>query len=263
MYNPYINIVTVCFNAEKEIESTIKSVLCQSYSNIHYVVIDGASKDSTMTIIRKYSNKISVVISEPDKGIFDAMNKAVDFIKDGYVLFLNAGDSLFCKDTIKKGVDCGLEADFVGGIAKYSSFRYWIPVRQNVTLVDVIQGGAVNHQSVFVRSEIFRSEQYDINYQTIADDVYFIKKVVFENCSWKPIPLIISNYDVHGVSNDKKRYQTIMDERQKFYSRMLPEKVLQDYQIKRSFFQRYNPIRLLNRCVQNAQVYFLLDNCKY
>ena len=87
MYNPYINIVTVCFNAEKEIESTIKSVLCQSYSNIHYVVIDGASKDSTMTIIRKYSNKISVVISEPDKGIFDAMNKAVDFIKDGYILY--------------------------------------------------------------------------------------------------------------------------------------------------------------------------------
>ena len=87
-----ISLITVCFNAEKTIESTIASVLNQDYQNIEYIVIDGASDDSTIQIINKYRNKIAHVTSEPDKGIYDAMNKGIELATGDIVGILNSDD---------------------------------------------------------------------------------------------------------------------------------------------------------------------------
>jgi len=92
--NPVISIITVCYNSEKYIESTIKSVLDQSYPNIEYLIIDGASTDKTPEIIQKYASKISHWISEPDKGLYDAMNKGLQLATGDFVWFINAGDVL-------------------------------------------------------------------------------------------------------------------------------------------------------------------------
>lgn len=86
-----ITVVTVCFNAEKVLEQTMLSVLSQTYKDIEYLVIDGGSKDGTLDIIKKYSDKVKW-ISEPDKGIYDAMNKAVKMASGEWINFMNAGD---------------------------------------------------------------------------------------------------------------------------------------------------------------------------
>ena len=75
MYTPKISIVTIAYNCEKEIEETILSVINQQYDNKEYLIIDGASKDGTMDVVNKYKDKIDVIVSEPDKGIYDAMQK--------------------------------------------------------------------------------------------------------------------------------------------------------------------------------------------
>lgn len=93
--NPVISIITVVYNDVIHIEGTIRSVLEQSYSNIEYLIIDGASKDGTLDLIQKYASKISRLISEPDKGIYDAMNKGLALASGDYVLFLNSGDRLY------------------------------------------------------------------------------------------------------------------------------------------------------------------------
>lgn len=89
------SIVTVCRNAEKTIERTIRSVIAQTYPNKEFVVIDGASSDGTRAILEKYRDKIDVVVSEPDKGIYDAMNKGVSRATGDYVIFINADDYFY------------------------------------------------------------------------------------------------------------------------------------------------------------------------
>ena len=97
---PLITIITITYNAADTIENTIKSVIEQTYSNIEYIIIDGGSKDGTVEIIKKYSKKISYWISEPDKGIYNAMNKGINHAHGAWINFMNAGDTFFDKNTI-------------------------------------------------------------------------------------------------------------------------------------------------------------------
>ncbi|TWC21857.1 GT2 family glycosyltransferase [Pseudomonas sp. SJZ085] len=99
-----ISIITVCYNSAETIRDTIESVLLQRYSNIEYIVVDGASKDDTLNIISEYEGKIAKVISEPDKGIYDAMNKGVKAATGDYVGILNSDDVFAGEDVIQQMV---------------------------------------------------------------------------------------------------------------------------------------------------------------
>ena len=100
MIQPKISVVTVCYNAVNDIEKTILSVINQTYPNIEYLIIDGGSTDGTMDIVNKYKDKIDVIVSEPDKGIYDAMNKGIDRATGDWINFMNAGDCFFEKETV-------------------------------------------------------------------------------------------------------------------------------------------------------------------
>ena len=89
---PKFSIITVTYNAEKVLEDTIQSVISQTYHHVEYIIVDGASKDGTLSIIDRYRSRITTVVSEPDKGLYDAMNKAISLASGDYLCFLNAGD---------------------------------------------------------------------------------------------------------------------------------------------------------------------------
>ena len=96
-----ITIVTVVYNDKNNIEKTINSVLNQSYNSKEYIVVDGKSTDGTLEIVKKYADQISVIVSEPDRGIYDAMNKAVDLAHNEWIIFMNSGDVFADNDTLK------------------------------------------------------------------------------------------------------------------------------------------------------------------
>ena len=102
--HPKFSIITVTYNAGKVLEDTIQSVVFQTYRNVEYIIVDGGSTDQTIEIANKYRDRISQIISEPDKGLYDAMNKGIRMATGDYLCFLNAGDELHENETLQKMV---------------------------------------------------------------------------------------------------------------------------------------------------------------
>ena len=180
---PFISIITVSFNAEEVLERTILSIINQSYTNYEYIIIDGASTDSTTKIIEKYKIKIHKYLSEPDEGIYDAMNKALKMAEGDYVWFMNAGDQLYdnqifeyifekhntadiiYSDTLvvnKEGKEVGLLSKLTHNNAPKE--LHWKMMQK---------GMVVCHQSFLVKREI--TPFYDINYKYSSDVDWVIK----------------------------------------------------------------------------------------
>lgn len=164
--NSLISIITVVFNGGQSIERSIQSVLSQRIRNFQYIIIDGGSTDGTVEIIKRYGDEIHVFISEPDQGIYDAMNKAVDLANGKYLYFLGADDFLydeFVTERLEK--IASKDADLILGEVKYISGSIIKP-RFNYTL---FLHNSVHHQGTFYSSRCFKNFRYDISFRLISD----------------------------------------------------------------------------------------------
>ena len=148
--HPKISIVTVCYNAEKDIEKTIHSVINQTYDNIEYIVIDGGSNDGTLSMINKYASKIDKIISEPDKGIYDAMNKGITLAKGDWINFMNAGDSYVDADVLKLVSDnINNNCDIIYGVKNIEEeFAYYYVKAKPIEMLNTEMPFC--HQTVFL-----------------------------------------------------------------------------------------------------------------
>ncbi len=201
---PIVSIVTVTFNVVGIIRDTIDSVLNQQFDNFEYIIIDGGSTDGTMDIINAYSSSFSYVISEPDKGIYDAMNKGVMFAKGDWIIFMNAGDSfvnnkvlstLFLDDNINNNVD----VIYGDTIVKY-------PWGTSLLKGRFFTNNDINlpfcHQSTLVRTSLMKHTPFDLSYKVASDYNFFYtlykKGHVFLYCN-----LSIALYDAIGFSTER------------------------------------------------------------
>ncbi len=176
MNNPLFSIITICYNAEATLEKTIQSVLAQTYPNVEYIVVDGASKDNTLAIINRYRPQLSKVVNEPDKGLYDAMNKGIGLATGNYLCFLNAGDTFLSDNTLQEMVDT-LPADkqpdvIYGETALVDAEGHFVRMRrlqapEVLTWRSFRQGMLVCHQAFFARRELV--PQYDLQYRFSAD----------------------------------------------------------------------------------------------
>lgn len=176
MNKPLFSIITICYNAADTIERTIQSVLAQSYPNIEYIVVDGASKDNTLSIINRYKERISKMVSEPDKGLYDAMNKGICLASGDYLCFLNAGDTFYADTTLQEMADT-LPSDklpdvIYGETALVDAQGRFVRMRrlqapEVLTWRSFRQGMLVCHQAFFARRELV--PQYDLQYRFSAD----------------------------------------------------------------------------------------------
>jgi glycosyltransferase involved in cell wall biosynthesis len=171
--SPRISVITVVFNAADHIEKTINSVLKQSYKELQYIIVDGKSTDKTMEVVGRYK-EIDVVLSEPDRGLYDAMNKGLKLADGDYVWFLNAGDQIFATDTVEKMV-AGLkgEADVIyGGTMIVDEQEKEIGDRrlkppEKLSWKSFRQGMVVCHQSLLVKREL--APGYNLDYRLSGD----------------------------------------------------------------------------------------------
>ena len=173
---PKISIITVCYNAEKTIEKTIQSVVSQDYPNIEYLIIDGKSKDSTLDIVQRYADKIALISSEPDKGIFDAMNKGLEKATGDYVWYVHADDQIYAADTLSRSMENHNNEDFVYGKAMLVNEagqerpleeRKAHPDATTLSWKTMRDGMIICHQAMLVKRTI--APKYNLNYQLVGD----------------------------------------------------------------------------------------------
>lgn len=174
--HPKFSIITVTYNAGATLEDTIQSVITQSYKNLEYIIVDGGSKDRTLDIIRQYRTHIHTVVSEPDRGLYDAMNKGIRLATGDYICFLNAGDELHEDDTLLMMVHSitgnVLPDVLYGETAIVDEEGHFLRMRrlsapEHLTWKSFRKGMLVCHQAFFARRDLV--EPFDLNYRFSAD----------------------------------------------------------------------------------------------
>lgn len=197
----YISVVTVCFNAEKEIEKTVASVLSQNYDNYNYYIIDGNSTDKTLEIVETVSANYlfkPVIISEPDKGIYNAMNKATDLIDGEWIIFMNAGDQFYDDDVLRDFSLSDNKADFVYGDSCYINQGGSFMVKAG-EIGQIRDKMPFCHQAIFNKTEVLRKLRFDESYRICADyDCY--QRAFKEGVSFEHISVCVCRYEEGGAS---------------------------------------------------------------
>lgn len=215
MEKPKITVITVTFNAEKVLEKTILSVINQTYDNIEYIIIDGASTDRTMDIVKKYSNRISIVVSEPDKGIYDAMNKGIKLATGDWINFMNSGDGFHSNDVLEKFVP-QIEDDTVIAYGDVNLIFQSAELKVKPQCLEFLKEGGMSfcHQSCLVKTSYHKEHLFDISFKIAADYNLFYNAYVREGIKFQYIPVLISDFDAEdGVSSSSKNYRFSLSER--------------------------------------------------
>lgn len=204
-----ITVVTVSFNAVSCIEETILSVINQTYLNLQYIIVDGGSTDGTVDIIKKYADKISYWISEPDKGIYDAMNKGIDMAKGEWINFMNSGDTFYANDTIESIFLQQHTEDIIYGDVQLS-FEWGKIIKRARNINEIIHGMIFCHQSSFVKIDIMRANKFNLEYK-IAADYHFFLKMYEQRKKYKYVGFPISVFEAETGLSSRREVDALID----------------------------------------------------
>ena len=206
-----VSIITISLNSSKTIKDCISSVDKQTYSNLEHIIIDGSSVDGTVEIIKNRNGRISTFLSEPDKGIYDALNKGLDLASGDIIGILHSDDYFASDETISRVVEKfsteGKNIDGIYGDLLYVKtypqekvIRYWksSPFKYK----DLKRGWMPPHNTLFLRKEVYEKHgKYDVSYK-IASDIDFMIKVFSDKAlHLEYLPEVITKMRVGGVSN--------------------------------------------------------------
>jgi len=208
---PLISVVTVVRNDATSIERTIQSVLHQTYDNIEYIIIDGASTDGTLDIIRKYETKIAYWLSEPDHGIYDAMNKSIALATGDWINFMNAGDLFYRDDVVTNIFGSGkVTADVLYGNHQIVYDVKHVKVKKAGDINNLWKGMMFCHQSLFVRTTLMKNHNFNMRYK-IAADFEVLYTLFLNGRDFRNTGIIIASVPASGLSGDNT-LQTVKEQ---------------------------------------------------
>lgn len=220
---PKFSIITVTFNAASEIEPTLQSVLAQTYTEYEYLLIDGGSKDDTIARAKASGIEFAHIVSEPDRGLYDAMNKGIALATGDYLCFLNAGDSFYAADTLQTIVDAIAGEDELPGVvygetAEVDEARNFVRMRRhkapdNLNWRSFRNGMLVCHQAFYARRDL--APMYDLKYR-LSGDVDWCIKVMKRASKLVKVDAVVANYLQNGLS--LKHHRASLKERFKVMS---------------------------------------------
>jgi glycosyltransferase involved in cell wall biosynthesis len=227
-----LSIITVNLNNREGLRKTIESVLSQTAAFFEFIIIDGCSSDGSVDLIIEHRDKIAFWISEHDNGIYQAMNKGIRAAKGEYLLFLNSGDFLVNNEIIEEVFKSGNKEDLIYGksnISKEGKVIYTTPHPDMLTLGFFFKQ-TISHQAAFIRKNLFeRYGYYREDYRIHSDLDFWIRAVILNNCSTGKLNLIVTDYNLGGISGSKEYEIMGKTERERILSENIPAAILADY----------------------------------
>lgn len=217
---PKLSVITIVYNNVRHIERTMLSVLNQTYPNIEYIIIDGDSTDGTKEIIDKYKNKIAKLVSEEDKGIYDAMNKGLALATGEYILFMNSGDEIYDAETVRQVFDTAPGADIYYGETEMFNDEWESLGQRRHHAPDTFDwhsfkhGMSISHQAIYVKRSL--AAAYDLQYKYSAD-IDWIIRAAKNASSIVNTNIYVAKYLVGGVS--KQKHWASLKERFRIFTR--------------------------------------------
>ncbi|SDL86192.1 glycosyltransferase family 2 protein [Chryseobacterium taihuense] len=219
-----ISIITINYNNGTGLEDTIKSVINQTFADFQYIVIDGNSTDNSKEILNKFCDKINYWISEPDCGIYNAMNKGIAAAQGEYLLFLNSGDKLYNSQVLENVVPFLGSADLLSGHTNMNENEKFKVVKslETITFKHFFRY-SIDHPSTFIRRKLFdQIGNYDENLKIIADWKWFIIALAKFGVSYKSINCIVSTFKMDGISSRPENRKALLAERKKVLDEEFP-----------------------------------------
>lgn len=218
------SIITINYNNKEGLRKTIESVVGQSFRDFEYIIIDGGSTDGSIEVIKEYAGKVDYWVSEPDKGIYHAMNKGVLQAHGEYLNFMNSGDEFYNNGVLQE-VAPSLDSDIVVGKIVHGT-EVWGFHKEDITLMDLIRG-TVLHQASFFRKELFDENRYDESYKIVSDWKFYIQTLIFNNATFRNIRSIVCRFVPGGVSETEAGTRDM--ERKRVYKELFPDRMMKDY----------------------------------
>lgn len=205
----------------------------QTWTGYEYIIIDGGSTDGSKEMIESHASRLSFWVSEPDKGIYYAMNKGIEKAKGEYLLFLNSGDFLVDRNVLERINQANLSEDIVVGdcnVSENGKVIFHATPPDEISLA-AFYGVTIPHQSALIRRELFqRAGNYSENYRIHSDLEFFIKALIIEKCSYRHLRITVSDYNTEGISG-KGSFRTDSEEKEydDILNKLIPSRILKDY----------------------------------
>jgi len=225
------SVITVNYNNREGLLKTIESVVSQSFKDFEYIVIDGGSTDGSLEVIRQFADHIDYWVSEPDKGVYQAMNKGIAQAKGEYLNFMNSGDCFYDSHVLESIAALGLTEDLIVGhdyhynAETQQGFTTILPPR--LTMLNFVHH-TLPHQSTFFRRELFRDMPYDESLRIAADLKFYIHQICVNECSVRYTDVIVCRREPDGISNAQNDHR--LAEHRQVVSEVLPPGAVKDYE---------------------------------
>jgi glycosyltransferase involved in cell wall biosynthesis len=256
-----ISIITINRNNADGLDQTIQSVVGQSFKNIEYIVIDGASTDDSVNIIEKFNSNIKYWVSEKDSGIYDAMNKGIAKATGEYVLFLNSGDYLCNGKTIEAVFSKEPKVDLIACDMIFEKNNKIKDLQKQPDQLSFfyMMRTSLWHPATFIKRKLFNDfGLYNVNYKIAADYDFFLRVTMVEQVTYSHIPVTLSVYNTEGISSNPQYHQVHKDERMLIQQSYFSNPIIEASQEHTLLVESY-PFKLITFIKRHKTLYQFLN----
>lgn len=218
MEKVFLSIITINLNNIIGLQKTLESVVAQTWVEYEHIVVDGGSLDRSIELLQGFNYPLLTFVSEPDRGIYHAMNKGIEMAKGNYLLFLNSGDYLHNGDVLQRCIEqMDTNSDIVYGdiyIRQNNGSLLQTNYPVELSFRYFYNGNSLPHPASIIRKTLFsRVGKYNENYQIVSDWEFWLKAIFVARASYSKVPLVITVFNSDGISSQQKSKKIIFQER--------------------------------------------------